>query len=76
VLTVADTGCGMSPETLSRIFEPFFSTKGATGTGLGLWVSLEIVEKHGGSLRVRSRLASGAEPGGSVFRFFVPSTSA
>jgi len=71
-LTVADTGCGMSPETLGRIFEPFFSTKGATGTGLGLWVSLEIVEKHGGTLRVRSRLHSQERPGGTVFRFFLP----
>jgi signal transduction histidine kinase len=72
VLTVADTGCGMAPETLKRIFEPFFSTKGATGTGLGLWVSLEIVEKHGGTLRVRSRPATPARTGGTVFRFFLP----
>jgi len=72
VLTVADTGHGMSRETLTRIFEPFFSTKGATGTGLGLWVSLEIVEKHGGCLRVRSRLSRPDHPGGTVFRFFLP----
>jgi PAS domain S-box-containing protein len=74
VLTVADTGHGMSPETLARIYEPFFSTKGATGTGLGLWVSLEIVEKHGGTLRVRSRIARPSRPGGTVFRFFLPLT--
>jgi len=72
VITVADTGSGMSPETITRIFEPFFSTKGATGTGLGLWVSLEIVEKHGGNLRVRSRTASPGRPGGTTFRFFLP----
>jgi signal transduction histidine kinase len=74
VLTVADTGHGMSPETLGRIYEPFFSTKGATGTGLGLWVSLEIVEKHGGTLSVRSRTAHAHRPAGTVFRFFLPLT--
>ncbi len=74
VLTVADTGHGMSHETLTRIYEPFFSTKGATGTGLGLWVSLEIVEKHGGTLRVRSRHAHADRRGGTVFRFFLPLT--
>jgi len=72
VLTVADSGSGMSHETLVRIFEPFFSTKGNTGTGLGLWVSLEIVEKHGGTLRVRSRTGSPGRSSGTVFRFFLP----
>jgi PAS domain S-box-containing protein len=71
VVTVADTGIGMDAETSRRIFEPFFSTKGMTGTGLGLWVSSEIAEKHQGSLRVRSRRhAAAMEPGGTVFRFF------
>jgi signal transduction histidine kinase/FixJ family two-component response regulator len=74
MLTVADSGHGMSPEVLARIYEPFFSTKGATGTGLGLWVSLEIVEKHGGTLRVRSRVARPQQPGGTVFRLFLPLT--
>ena len=71
-LTIADTGHGMSPETVSHIFEPFFSTRDATGTGLGLWVSLEIVEKHGGTLRVRSRERTHRQPGGTTFRFFLP----
>jgi PAS domain S-box-containing protein len=71
VVTVADNGIGMDRETSSRIFEPFFSTKGMTGTGLGLWVSSEIAEKHQGSLRVRSRRhTSAGSPGGTVFRFF------
>jgi signal transduction histidine kinase len=52
---VTDTGTGMSQETLRRVFEAFFTTKQATGTGLGLWVSEEIVHKHSGVLRVRSR---------------------
>ena len=70
-ITVADTGAGISPDALPRIFEPFFSTKGNTGTGLGLWVSLEIVERHQGTLRVRSRKGDG-----TVFRLFLPKTSA
>ncbi len=73
VITVADTGAGMDAETLTRIFEPFFSTKGATGTGLGLWISLEIIEKHHGTLRVRSRRAGVGRTSGTVFRLFLPS---
>ncbi len=55
MITVADTGHGMSRETINRIFEPFFTTKGIHGTGLGLWVSSEIVSNHRGKFRVRSR---------------------
>ena len=74
-ITVADSGSGMEPQTLARIFEPFFSTKGTTGTGLGLWVSQEIVEKHAGTLRVRSRVASSGRQPGTVFRLFLPLSS-
>lgn len=73
VVTVADTGSGMDPETRARIFEPFFSTKGTTGTGLGLWVSLAIIDKHNGRISIRScvRRDPGG-PGGTVFRLFFP----
>ncbi|HZD45721.1 MAG TPA: HAMP domain-containing sensor histidine kinase, partial [Acidobacteriaceae bacterium] len=72
-VTVADTGCGMDAVTRARIFEPFFSTKGMTGTGLGLWVSQTILEKHGGRVFVRSRVRHGPKgPGGTVFRIFLP----
>ncbi len=54
-LTVADTGEGIQPRIADTLFEPFHTTKEATGTGLGLWVSKGIVEKHGGRIRVRSR---------------------
>ena len=53
-VTIADNGKGVSKSIRRRIFEPFFSTKGAVGTGLGLWVSQQIIEKHGGTIRVRS----------------------
>ena len=54
-MTVADTGEGISPEMRAHLFEPFQTTKEMTGTGLGLWVSKGIVEKHGGHIRTRTR---------------------
>ncbi len=51
---VEDDGPGIAPENLKRIFEPFFSTKGKDGTGLGLWVSKSIAEKFGGTLHIES----------------------
>jgi PAS domain S-box-containing protein len=69
-LTVADTGSGISPTVLQRIFEPFFTTKDIAGTGLGLWVSSEIVNRHNGSLRVRSTQKPGRS--GTVFTIFLP----
>jgi len=76
-VSVIDTGCGMSEEVRSRIFEPFFTTKEATGTGLGLWVSAEIVRKHHGMIRIRSRAAdngrnNGDARSGTVFMLFFP----
>ena len=53
-ITVADCGHGMGIATTKQIFEPFFTTKGTVGTGLGLWVCKQLVEKNGGSIRVRS----------------------
>jgi PAS domain S-box-containing protein len=66
-LTIADTGCGIKPEQLAAIFEPFFTTKEMYGTGLGLWVSKQIAEKHGARIRAHSK------PGkGSVFSITFP----
>jgi len=70
--TVADTGSGMEPEVQLHLFEAFFTTKGITGTGLGLWVSAEIIEKHRGRVRVRSRSASSGRSSGTVFQMFFP----
>ena len=71
-ITVADNGAGMDEATRARLFEPFFSTKGITGTGLGLWISKEIASKHKGRIRVRSRQRSSGNGSGTVFRFFIP----
>jgi PAS domain S-box-containing protein len=73
-VTVADDGRGIPRENMSRIFEPFFSTKDSKGTGLGLWVSQGIVQKHHGRLRVRSRTAEHNH--GTCCTVFLPSGSA
>jgi PAS domain S-box-containing protein len=70
ILTIADTGTGMSPETLARIFEPFYTTKGIAGTGLGLWISKEILDRHRGYLHVRSSQRPGHT--GTVITVFLP----
>ena len=69
-VTVADDGCGMSAATQAGLFEAFFTTKPATGTGLGLWVSLEIIRNHRGWVRVRSTERPGRS--GTVFALFFP----
>jgi PAS domain S-box-containing protein len=74
---IADTGAGMEPEIREHIFEAFFTTKEVTGTGLGLWVSHEIILKHHGLVRVRSRAATQGNDKapaivGTVFEIFIP----
>jgi signal transduction histidine kinase len=51
---IADTGPGIPRENAARIFDPFFTTKGEKGTGLGLWITRDLVSKHGGHISVRS----------------------
>ncbi len=70
VLTIADTGTGISAQTMAQLYKPFFTTKGAAGTGLGLWISSEIVTRHHGLLRVRSNQRPGRS--GTVFTLFLP----
>jgi signal transduction histidine kinase len=69
---IADTGTGMEPEVRERVFEAFYTTKEVTGTGLGLWVSHEIVLKHRGLVHVRSRTAQKGRSSGTVFEIFIP----
>ena len=66
-VTIADNGSGMDRSMFRRLFHPFITTKGETGTGLGLWVSKGILDQHGARIAVRTR------PGcGTVFRIFFP----
>jgi PAS domain S-box-containing protein len=65
-------GSGIEANARGRIFEAFFTTKEVTGTGLGLWVSHEIIMKHHGLVHVRSRPASAGGKSGTVFQIFFP----
>ena len=69
-VTICDTGSGIPREMLQRIFEPFVSTKESNGTGLGLWISKEIVHRHGGTLRVRSAVSGRRQ--GTAMSVFLP----
>jgi len=69
-VTVADSGPGIAPQYRVKIWEPFFTTKSETGTGLGLWLVEETVRKNGGSIRMRT--ASSATQHGTVFRLLLP----
>jgi PAS domain S-box-containing protein len=72
-ITFADSGHGIAAENLPRIFEPFFSTKGISGTGLGLWIAKGIVERHAGEIYVHSSTRPGKS--GTVISIFLPSES-
>ena len=69
-VTICDTGAGIDRATAGRMFEPFFTTKTETGTGLGLWVVAQLLERHQGSVRVRSSQREGAS--GTAFSIFLP----
>ena len=69
-VTILDTGSGMDPATRHRIFEPFFTTKQDTGTGLGLWVVAQLIERHHGSVRIWSTQRN---PSATAFSVFLPS---
>jgi len=69
-IVIADTGSGISPAHRKKLFEPFYTTKQDVGTGLGLWVSREIVQKHGGNITLRSSVTPGHS--GTVFSIFLP----
>ena len=69
VLSVEDSGTGIAAENLGRIFEPFYTTRIEIGTGIGLWVSKQFVEGHGGRIDVESRTG---DPSGTKFSIVLP----
>ena len=69
-VTICDCGVGMDRATMRRIFEPFFTTKPETGTGLGMWVVAQLVERHGGTIHAWSTQRFGAS--GTTFSIFLP----
>jgi len=71
-VSVVDHGPGISGDTLKHLFQPFFTTKGEKGTGLGLWVSQGIVQRHGGDIRLESR--TGEVDHGTTVSVFLPET--
>jgi signal transduction histidine kinase len=68
-MTIADTGVGIAEEDKARLFAPFFTTKKDVGTGLGLWITRDLLEKKGGHIRVRSR---DSNPSGTVMSIYLP----
>ena len=72
-IVIADTGHGMSAQVMTRVFEPFYTTKALNGTGLGLWISSGIIARHGGSIRIRS--SEDSRHHGTVFSIFLPHVS-
>ncbi|MBI2224957.1 MAG: hybrid sensor histidine kinase/response regulator, partial [Betaproteobacteria bacterium] len=67
-MAIIDTGCGIPPQNLKRIFDPFFTSKEVgKGTGLGLSVSHGIVRAHGGAIEAESKVGEGA-----TFRVYLP----
>jgi two-component system CheB/CheR fusion protein len=73
-LSIADSGSGIEPQDRARIYQPFFTTKGERGTGLGLWVSAGIIDRIGGSIRVWSTCRPGRS--GTCFSVFLPAEQA
>ena len=72
IVEVCDSGPGIDPHALEHIFEPFFTTKGELGTGLGLWFSRGIIDKHGGTIDIQSH--TGPEKHGTTIAVFMPLT--
>jgi signal transduction histidine kinase len=69
-IVIADKGVGMSQTTQDHIFDAFFSTKESTGSGLGLYLSADILKKHNAAIQVKSKIGSG-----TVFSIFIPKTN-
>jgi signal transduction histidine kinase len=73
LVRISDTGAGISPENMKKIFQPFFTTKQKMGTGLGLWIAKDLVNKHGGSIDVES--STGETDHGTSIVVFLPAAA-
>jgi signal transduction histidine kinase len=73
VVEISDNGCGIASENLPRIFDPFFTTKKDVGTGLGLWVSRELMSRNNGAISVTS--STDPESHGTLFQLVFPAAS-
>lgn len=69
-IIVRDTGTGIDNEIVQRVFEPFFTTKGSLGTGIGLWVAKQLVERRGGTIAIAS--SADAQRSGTSVTIFIP----
>ena len=69
-ITIHDRGPGIAPDVQKMLFDPFFTTKELRGSGLGLWVSRNLVVKHGGTIKFRS--STRPERSGTIFEVFLP----
>ncbi len=74
IVEITDSGRGIAPHVEKKLFQPFMTTKGERGTGLGLWVSLGIVQKHGGTVRIFNSMEGDLR--GAVVRVYLPEKSA
>jgi signal transduction histidine kinase len=70
-ISIGDTGVGFLPKMRKTLFEPFHTSKEVTGTGLGLWISKGIIDKHGGRIQMKSRMGTG-----TLFSMWLPIGSA
>lgn len=71
-VSIVDSGCGISREEFGRLFEPFYTTKGQTRTGLGLWMCQQIVMRHHGTISIRSR--QGSRDHGTIVTVLFPAS--
>ncbi len=73
LVEISDSGPGIAPHVEKKLFQPFITTKGERGTGLGLWVSLGIIQKHGGTVRISNNLQGDLQ--GALVRVYLPESS-
>ncbi len=71
-IVIADNGPGIPPDARKKLFEAFYTSKGEKGTGLGLWITSQLVQKHGGSIKLRSCHPATPKRSGTLFSVWLP----